>query len=151
MLVPHDVVPVAQARQRGLGGSQGAGAAVFPATRAPRAYCATCTGIDNAFATLSWLFNPEFIKAVTAGDYALLLEHEDLKTGGVPYELNLFWGERIDPVACDPATAGCNYGVYPSDLISPCDPRWMVISCRRWARPAARWWAACWNTFTPRC
>ncbi len=116
----------------GVSGNPGQGVNIDDdeATCAPKGYCAPGTGIDNAFATLSWLFNPEFVKAVTGGDYALLFEHEDLKTGGIPYQLNLFWGERIDPVACDPATPGCNYGVFPSDLIPPCDPRWIFDNAK---------------------
>lgn len=104
--------------------SQGVNVDDDEATCAPKG-CDPGTGVDNALGTLAWMFNTELIKAVTAGEYALLFEHEDLKTGGVPYQMNVFWGERIDPVACDPSTPGCNYGVYPSDLIPPCDPKWI--------------------------
>jgi hypothetical protein len=109
--------------------SQGVNVDDDEATCAPKG-CDPGTGVDNSLGTLSWLFNGEFIKAVTAGRHALLFEHEDLRTDGSPYQMNVFWGERIDPVACDPATPGCNYGVYPSDLISPCDPKWIFDNAK---------------------
>lgn len=82
-----------------------------------------CTkGIDNAFGPLNWMFNPEVIKANAAGTLALMLEPEGPPADGGEFRLNVFWGERIAPAACDPTTAGCNYGVSPNNLQGVCEP-----------------------------
>lgn len=114
----------------GISGNPGQGVDVDDneATCMPKGYCVT--GIDNAFAVLSWMFNPEMIKATSAGNLALLLEPEDLVLGGDLYETNLFWGERVAPAACDPATPGCNYSVYSSYLMGVCDPRYTFTNTR---------------------
>lgn len=88
-------------------------------TCSPKGSCVS--GIDNAFSKLEWLFNPQLIKAVTDGSFAMLFEHEDLKTNGTPYELKMYYGARIDPVTCDPSTPGCNYGVFESSLRNGCE------------------------------
>ena len=105
----------------GLSGNPGQGVDVdgLETTCAPKGNCVK--GIDNAFAVLSWLFNPEIIKASAAGDIALLIEAENPVAGGT-FNVNLFWGERIAPAACDPATPGCNYGVSDGELQGVCDP-----------------------------
>ncbi len=106
----------------GVNGNRGQGVDVDDdqTTCSPKGRCVE--GIDNAFSKLEWLFNYEMLKAVTDGSLSLLLEHDGLVTNGAQYNLNLYWGLRIDPVTCDPTTSGCNYGVYRSSLKNGCDP-----------------------------
>lgn len=106
----------------GLTGNPGQGVDVdgLETTCAPKGNCVK--GIDNAFAVLSWLFNPEVIKANASGDLALLIEAEGPPTVGGPFDLNLFWGQRIAPSSCDPTTAGCRYGVSDGELQPVCEP-----------------------------
>ncbi len=106
----------------GLNGNKGQGVDVDddPATCSPKGKCVE--GIDNAFSKLEFMFNPEMLKAVTDGSLSMLLEFENLRTDGTPFTMNLFWGLRIDPVTCDPATSGCNYGVYQGSLKNGCEP-----------------------------
>lgn len=112
----------------GTTGNQGHGVNVDgdQTTCSPKGNCAPGLGIDNAFAEISFFFNDAFTNATAAGDNILLIEHEpEINTSGVPYTMNLYWGERIEPVSCDTSSAGCNYGVYPSQLIPACDPKYV--------------------------
>ncbi|HPV04090.1 MAG TPA: hypothetical protein PLC24_05935 [Myxococcota bacterium] len=106
----------------GVNGNLGQGVDVDddPSTCAPKGSCVQ--GIDNAFSRLHWLFNTEMLNASSDGSWSLLLEHDGLKVNGTAYNLNLYWGARIDPVTCDPTTSGCNYGVYTSSLSPTCGP-----------------------------
>ena len=106
----------------GVNGNPGQGVNVDgkETTCAPKGNCVQ--GIDNAFGTLSWLFNPEITKANADGSLAMLLEPEGTVRAGVVFPMRFYWGERIAPSACDPTAAGCNYGVSQGFLQGVCDP-----------------------------
>lgn len=106
----------------GVSGNPGQGLDVDdnPATCAPKGSCVK--GIDNTFATLSWLFNAEVTKAVAAGTFALLLEWRATPGDGTTGDLNLYYGERHPGAACDPAAPGCLWAVYPTMISGTCQP-----------------------------
>ncbi|MBM4394085.1 MAG: hypothetical protein FJ087_00165 [Deltaproteobacteria bacterium] len=88
-------------------------------TCAPKGTCAQ--GIDNAFAKLAWLFNPELTRAVAEGSAGIVIEPE---AGPAGVALNLFWARVVAPPGCDPAGAGCTYRVYASDVVDECSPKY---------------------------
>lgn len=98
----------------GVSGNPGQGVDVDgdPKTCAPVGSCVT--GIDNAFGTLAWLLNPDFTKAVSVGDLALVLMHRGLDLTGSPYPLHVAWAKRAD-FACNPNFQTCTFLIARSD------------------------------------
>ncbi len=104
----------------GVSGNPGQGVDVdgLETTCSPKGWCVQ--GIDNNFMWAAFLFNDQILKANTAGTLALLVEAEEPGPG--PFDLNLFWGQRIAPASCDPTKPDCNYGVVAGDLQGVCEP-----------------------------
>lgn len=84
--------------------------------------------LDNAFGGLDLLlkaqFNPQLATAVITGAMGLFLEHETPGPGTGPYPMNIFFGQRVEPTACDPTTSGCNYRVFSGDVSGTCMARY---------------------------
>jgi hypothetical protein len=118
--------PVAKAGRMvfGSSGNPGQGLDVDgnPATCSPTGSC--LAGVDDAFAKIAWLFNPEVTKAVAAGQVALMLEPRGLKAGGTgTFQVELYYGQKVAGT-CDATSNGCHYLVWSDDLQNGCDPRW---------------------------
>ncbi len=122
--VPNFEDPSVKAGKLSLGqsGNPGQGVDVdgLELTCAPKGKCVS--GIDNAFAPLAWLFNPQIVAANAAGTLALLVEAEIPTPTSGTFRVNLYWGERAAPVSCDPTVAGCNYNIPLDELQPVCEP-----------------------------
>jgi hypothetical protein len=98
------------------------------ATCAPSPDCSD--GVDNYFGRMGIFITDQFAvdmnKVVADGRLALLMEHESPGPGAGPYGLNVLYGQRTDPVSCNPATPGCNYLAFQADLIDQCSPRYLL-------------------------
>jgi len=105
----------------GVSGNPGQGLDVDqnPATCEPKGSCVK--GIDNAFASLAWLFNPELTRATKDGTFAMLLEWRP-DAAGQTGTLNVMFGERRPGAACDPTKPGCEFSFYPGMVSGTCEP-----------------------------
>jgi len=110
----------------GVSGNVGQGLDVDgnQATCAPKGSCVK--GIDNAFSILSWLFNPEVVKAVGNGSFAMFLEFRSNSYQGGPYPIAIYYGRLHIGASCDPNVSGCYFDVYSQTVSGQCDPLFMM-------------------------
>lgn len=92
-------------------------------TCAPKGSCVQ--GIDNGFAKIAWLFNPELTNAAKEGKIAVLLGHDHPDFFGQPYKINIYWGKKVDKEDCDHTKDMCSFRVFNEDLAGSCTPKWV--------------------------
>ena len=110
----------------GVSGNVGQGLDVDgnQATCAPKGSCVR--GIDNAFSVLSWLFNPEIVRTVGNGSFAMFLEFRAEGFHGGPYPVAIYYGRLHTGASCDPNASGCFFDVYSQVVTGQCDPLFIM-------------------------
>ena len=78
-------------------------------------------GVNNAFAQIAGIANPEIVKALDDGAFFLLFQHIGLQTNGQPYDLAP-WPAEITNESCAYQTTTCSFLLNPSGFTEACDP-----------------------------